>query len=71
MGDFNIEIRQTYPESNKLEEFCSLSSLTNVKSDTCFTKNPIKENEKLYKKQRNKRAALRIKMHKRILSQHK
>ena len=39
MGYFNIDIRQTSPESEKLDEFCSLFSLTNIiKSDTCFTK---------------------------------
>ena len=39
MGDFNIDIRQTSPESHKLDEFCSLFSLTNIiKSDTCFPK---------------------------------
>ena len=39
MGDFNIDIRQTSPESDKLDEFCSLFSLTNIiKSDTCFAK---------------------------------
>ena len=39
MGDFNIDIRQTDPESHTLDEFCSLFSLTNIiKSDTCFTK---------------------------------
>ena len=39
MGDFNIDIRQTSPESHKLDEFCSLFSLTNIiKSETCFTK---------------------------------
>ena len=39
MGDFNIDIRQTSPESHKLDKFCSLFSLTNTKkSDTCFTK---------------------------------
>ena len=39
MGDFNIDIRETSPESHKLDEFCSLFSLTNIiKSDTCFTK---------------------------------
>ena len=38
MGDFNIDIRQTSPESHKLDEFCSRFSLTNIiKSDTCFT----------------------------------
>ena len=39
MGDFNTDIRQTSPEPHKLDEFCSLFSLTNIiKSDTCFTK---------------------------------
>ena len=39
MGDFNIDVRQTSPELHKLDEFCSLFSLTNIiKSDTCFTK---------------------------------
>ena len=39
MGDFNIDRRQTSPESHKLDEFCSLFSLTNIiKSDTCFPK---------------------------------
>ena len=39
MVDFNIDIRQTNPESHKLVEFCSLFSLTNIiKSDTCFIK---------------------------------
>ena len=39
MGDFNIDIRQTSPESHKLDKFCSLFSLTNIiKSETCFTK---------------------------------
>ena len=39
MGDFNIDTRQTSPESHKLNEFCSLFSLTHItKSDTCFTK---------------------------------
>ena len=28
MGDFNIDIRQTNPESHKLDGFCSLFSLT-------------------------------------------
>ena len=39
MGNFNIDIRQTSPESHKLDEFGSLFSLTNItKSGTCFTK---------------------------------
>ena len=39
MGDFHIDIRQTSPESHKLDKFCSLFSLTNIiKSDACFTK---------------------------------
>ena len=39
VGDFNIDIRQTSPESDKLDEYSSLFSLTNIiKSDTCFTK---------------------------------
>ena len=39
MRDFNTDIRQTSPEPHKLDEFCSLFSLTNIiKSDTCFTK---------------------------------
>ena len=39
MGDFNIGIRQTSSESNKLDLFCGLFSLINVmKSDTYFTK---------------------------------
>ena len=33
-GDFNIDIRQTNPESHKLDEFCSLFSLT-------MSQNPI------------------------------
>ena len=33
------DIRQSSPVSLKLDEFCSLVSLTNIiKSDTCFTK---------------------------------
>ena len=39
MGDFNIDIRQTSPESHKLDEFCNLFSLTNIiKPDSCVTK---------------------------------
>ena len=39
MGNFNIDIKQTSPESHKRDEFCCLFSLTNIiKSDTCFTK---------------------------------
>ena len=39
MRDFNINIRETTPESHKLDEFCSLFSLTNIiKSNTCFAK---------------------------------
>ena len=39
MGDFNINIKQTSPESHKLDECCSLIRLTNIiKSDTCFPK---------------------------------
>ena len=39
MGDFNIDIRQTSPESHKPEKFHSLFSLTNIiKSDNCFIK---------------------------------
>ena len=39
MGYLNIDIRQTSPVSHKLDEFCSLFSLTNIiKSDTCFAK---------------------------------
>ena len=39
MGNFNIDIRQTSPESHKLDEFGSLFNLTNItKSGTCFTK---------------------------------
>ena len=39
MRDFNIDIRKTSPESHKLDEFCSLFSLTIIiKSNTCFTK---------------------------------
>ena len=39
MKDFNVGIRQTSPESRKLDEFFSFFSLTNIiKSDTCFTK---------------------------------
>ena len=39
MKDFNIDIRQTSPESRTLNEFFSFFSLTNIiKSDTCFTK---------------------------------
>ena len=39
MGDFNIDIRQTSPESHKLDGYCSLFSLANIiKSDTCFAK---------------------------------
>ena len=35
----DINIRQSSPVSHKLDEFCSLFSLTNIiKSDTCFTK---------------------------------
>ena len=34
MRDFNIDIRQSTPESHQLDEFCSLFSLTNIiKSD--------------------------------------
>ena len=34
MGDFNIDIRQTSPQSHKLDEFCRLFNLTNIiKSD--------------------------------------
>ena len=38
MGDFNTNIRQTSPESHKLDEFCIPFSLANIiKSATCFT----------------------------------
>ena len=39
MRDFDIDIKQTSPESDKLDEFCSLFSLTNIiKYGACFTK---------------------------------
>ena len=39
MEYFNVDIRQTSPESHKLDEFCSLFSLTNIiKCDTFYTK---------------------------------
>ena len=39
MGDINVDIRQTSPELQKLDEFCSLFSLRNItKFDTSFTK---------------------------------
>ena len=39
MGDFNIDISIASPESQKLDEFCSPFSLTNIiKPSTCFTK---------------------------------
>ena len=39
MGDFNIDKSQARPESQKLDEFCSPFSLTNIiKPDTSFTK---------------------------------
>ena len=39
MGDFDINIGQTSPESHKLDEFCRLFSLTNIiKHNTSFTK---------------------------------
>ena len=39
MGDFNIDVRQTSPESYKLDEFSSLFRLTYIiKSNTCHSK---------------------------------
>ena len=40
MGDFNIDIKSSNSDKDKLEYFCDLFNLTNlVHSDTCFMKN--------------------------------
>ena len=40
MGDFNIDIKSSNSEKDKLEYFCDLFNLANlVHSDTCFMKN--------------------------------
>ena len=40
MGDFNIDIKSSNSDKDKLENFCDLFNLTNlVHSDTCFMKN--------------------------------
>ena len=40
MGDFNIDIRSSNSDKDKLENFCDLFNLTNlVHSETCFMKN--------------------------------
>ena len=40
MGDFNIDIKSSNSDKDKLEHFCDLFNLTNlVHSETCFTKN--------------------------------
>ena len=38
MGDFNIDIKCKGVVSNNLSDFYDLFHLTNIKSDTCFTK---------------------------------
>ena len=39
MGDFNIDIKSSNPDKDKLENFCDLFNLTNlVHSETCFMK---------------------------------
>ena len=40
MGDFNIDIKSSNSDKDKLETFCDLFNLTNlVHSETCFMKN--------------------------------
>ena len=40
MGDFNIDIKNSNSDKDKLENFCNLFNLTNlVHSETCFMKN--------------------------------
>ena len=40
MGDFNIDIKSSNSDKDKLENFCDLFNLTNlVDSETCFMKN--------------------------------
>ena len=40
MGDFNIDIKSSTSDKDKLENFCDLFNLTNpVHSETCFMKN--------------------------------
>ena len=40
MGDFNIDIKSSNSDKDKLENFCDLFNLTNlVHSETCFMKN--------------------------------
>ena len=40
MGDFNIDIKNSNSDKDKVEHFCDLLNLTNlVHSETCFMKN--------------------------------
>ena len=40
MGDFNIDIKSSNSDKDKLEYFCDIFNLTNLAhSDTCFMKN--------------------------------
>ena len=39
MGDFNINIKSSYPDKDKMENICDLFNLTDlVHSETCFMK---------------------------------